>query len=121
MPRTLLRDDNGIVSNIFYQEKPLTVVLPQMITVYFLKLFSGSPLRAHRGETFPWGLDWHRVYVRYNRWTHKGAWAQIFSELSKDKDFEYLMVDDSITRVHQHGVPKKHLNMIKQLANPEVV
>ena len=45
----------------------------------------------------------------------------IFSELSKDKDFEYLMVDGSITQVHQHGASKKHLNMIKQLANPEVI
>ena len=47
--------------------------------------------------------------------------VHIFSELSKDKNFEYLMVDGSITQVHQHGALKKHLNMIKQLANPEVV
>ena len=31
------------------------------------------------------------------------------------------MVDDNLTRVHQHGAAKKHLNMIRQLANPEVV
>ena len=63
---------NGIVSNIFYQEKLLTVVSPQKITVHFLKLFSELSVRAHRGETFPRGLDWHRVYVRYNCWSHKG-------------------------------------------------
>ena len=40
---------------------------------------------------------------------------------AKDKGYEYLMVDGSITQVHQHGAPKKHLNMINQLANPEVV
>ena len=47
---------NGIVSDIFYQEKLLTAVLPQRITVHFLKLFSGLPVRAHRGETFPQSL-----------------------------------------------------------------
>ncbi|WP_413783209.1 IS5 family transposase [Endozoicomonas montiporae] len=51
--------------------------------------------------------NWHRVYVRYNRWCHKGTWRDIFEELSKDKDLEYLMVDGSIARVHQHGAPKK--------------
>lgn len=50
---------------------------------------------------------WHRVYVRYNRWSHKGYWEKIFSQLSQDRDLEYLMVDGSITRVHQHGAPKK--------------
>ena len=50
---------------------------------------------------------WHRVYVRYNRWSHKGYWRQLFDALSDDKDLEYLMVDGSIARIHQHGAPKK--------------
>lgn len=63
---------------------------------------------------------WHRVYVRYNRWSKKGHWAQIFEALSEDKDLEYLMVDGSITRVHQHGAPKKTSKLRKLLANPVV-
>ena len=50
---------------------------------------------------------WHRVYVRYNRWSKKGVWEEIFEALSEDKDLEYLMVDGSIARVDQHGAPKK--------------
>jgi transposase len=50
---------------------------------------------------------WHRVYVRYNRWSKKGVWTRLFEVLSQDQDLEYLMVDGSITRVHQHGTPKK--------------
>lgn len=50
---------------------------------------------------------WHRVYVRYNRWSHKGVWEQIFEYVSDDPDLEYLMVDGSIVRVHQHGASKK--------------
>ena len=50
---------------------------------------------------------WNSVYIRYNRWCKKGIWANLFEELAKDKDCEYIMVDGSIVRVHQHGVPKK--------------
>ncbi len=50
---------------------------------------------------------WHRVYVRYNRWSIKGVWDRIFKALSTDPDLEYLMVDGSIVRVHQHGAPKR--------------
>ncbi len=50
---------------------------------------------------------WHRVYVRYNRWSHKGHWERIFKALSQDTDFEYLMVDGSIIRVHQDDAPQK--------------
>ena len=50
---------------------------------------------------------WHRVYVRYNRWSKKGIWKAVFEELSDQPDLEYLMVDGSIVRVHQHGASKK--------------
>ncbi|WP_407668743.1 IS5 family transposase [Oceanisphaera profunda] len=50
---------------------------------------------------------WHRVYVRYSRWSHKGVWLTIMEELSKEADFEQLMIDGSIVRVHQHGAAKK--------------
>ncbi|HBO92544.1 MULTISPECIES: IS5 family transposase [Spongiibacter] len=50
---------------------------------------------------------WHRVYVRYNRWSHKGVWTRIFDAVSDDPELKYLMVDGSIVRVHQHGASKK--------------
>jgi transposase len=49
---------------------------------------------------------WHRIYVRYSRWSKKGIWKKVFEELT-DPDLEYLMVDGSIVRVHQHGASKK--------------
>ncbi|WOG29998.1 IS5 family transposase [Endozoicomonas sp. 8E] len=54
--------------------------------------------------------DWHNIYNRFSRWSLKGIWNQVFEELSQDCDMEYLMVDGSITRVHQHGAPKKRNN-----------
>ncbi|MFG0277627.1 IS5 family transposase [Pseudomonas aeruginosa] len=50
---------------------------------------------------------WHRVYVRYSRWSRKGVWLQVMESLAADADVEHLMVDGSIVRVHQHGAAKK--------------
>lgn len=63
---------------------------------------TGSPWRDLPKE---YG-HWHR-YVRFNRWSHKGVWGKVFEELSKDADFEYVMIDGSIVRVHQHGAAEK--------------
>ena len=65
---------------------------------------TGSPWRDLPDE---FG-HWHRVYVRYSRWGKKGTWAQLLSSVSDVPDLEYLMVDGSIVRVHQHGAAKKH-------------
>ena len=62
---------------------------------------------------------WHRVYVRYNRWSRKGVWLQIMASLATDADLEHLMVDGSIVRVHQHGAAKKHVRTPKPWASPE--
>jgi transposase len=56
---------------------------------------------------------WHRVYVRYSRWSHKGIWQLIFETVADDPDFEYLMVDGSIVRVHQHGAAQKKTRQSK--------
>jgi len=67
---------------------------------------TGSPWRD-LPESFG---HWHRVYVRYHRWSHKGSWSQLFEVIADDPDLEYLMVDGSIVRVHQHGAAKKQQN-----------
>jgi len=64
---------------------------------------TGSPWRDLPEE---YG-HWHRVYVRYNRWSHKGVWEKVFKELSKEADFEYVMIDGSIVRIHQDGAAEK--------------
>tara|TARA_R110002167_G_scaffold204404_7_gene408505 strand:+ start:1254 stop:1505 length:252 start_codon:yes stop_codon:yes gene_type:complete len=61
---------------------------------------------------------WHRD-VRYNRWSHKGVWTRIWEAVSDDPDLEYLMVDGSIVRVHQHGASKKQSAMSKRKASHE--
>ncbi|HEY8158458.1 MAG TPA: IS5 family transposase [Methylobacter sp.] len=39
--------------------------------------------------------------------SHKDTWSQLFEAIADDPDLKYLMVDESIVRVHQHGAAKK--------------
>jgi transposase len=74
---------------------------------------TGSPWRDLPDE---FG-HWHRVYVRYSRWGKKGAWALLLSSVSDVPDLEYLMVDGSIVRVHQHGAAKKTAKTMRRWAS----
>ena len=65
--------------------------------------------------------DWGNIYNRFNRWCSKGIWSRVFETLNKDCDMEHLMVDGSITRVHQHGAPPKKNKRRRQSVNQEVV
>lgn len=47
--------------------------------------------------------DWNSVFRRFSRWSEKGVWRRIFQAMSDDPDFEYLIVDSTIIRAHQHA------------------
>jgi transposase len=46
---------------------------------------------------------WNSVFRRFSRWSRKGVWMRIFEAMSEDPDFEYLIVDSTIVRAHQHA------------------
>ena len=50
---------------------------------------------------------WNSVFVRFNRWSEGGVWQRIFDALSDDPDFEYLILDSTIVRAHQHAAGAK--------------
>ena len=50
---------------------------------------------------------WFTVYTRFWRWAHKGVWERLFRILSEDPDFEYVAIDATLVRVHQHGTGAK--------------
>jgi transposase len=44
---------------------------------------------------------WHRVYVRFHRWSKHGVWQRIFEELAKDSNNEYSMIDATVVRTQR--------------------
>ena len=61
------------------------------------------------------GIPWRNPperfgdYQRFNRWAKSGAFARVFKLLASDHDNEYMMIDATIVRAHQHsaGAQKK--------------
>ena len=47
--------------------------------------------------------DFRVVHRRFSRWSQRGLWEQIFAHLSQDADREYLMLDATLVRAHQHS------------------
>ena len=45
--------------------------------------------------------NWNSVFQRFRRWVRSGVFDQMFEALSADAD--YVIVDGTIVRVHQHG------------------
>jgi putative transposase len=64
---------------------------------------------------------WFTVYTRFWRWAHKGVWERLFKILSEDPDFEYVAIDATLVRVHQHGTGAKGGLKIRRSANRAAV
>lgn len=45
---------------------------------------------------------YNSVFQRFNRWAKNGVWARVFEEL-QDPDLEWLMLDSTTVRAHQHA------------------
>jgi putative transposase len=64
---------------------------------------------------------WNSVFVRFSRWSRDGVWWSLFRALADDPDFEYVIVDSTIVRAHQHAAGKKGGLKIAPLAEAEAV
>jgi transposase len=51
--------------------------------------------------------NWNSVFQRFRRWAKKGVWERIFKALLENPDFEYLIIDSTIVRAHQHSAGAK--------------
>lgn len=51
--------------------------------------------------------DWKNVHRRFSRWAQGGVWDRVFEALTRDRDNEYLMIDSTIVRAHQHAAGAK--------------
>jgi transposase len=47
--------------------------------------------------------NWNSTWRRFRRWALKGVFEQLFQAMADDPDFEYMIIDETLVRVHQHG------------------
>ena len=50
---------------------------------------------------------WGSVHKRFKRWADKGVWQMIFNTLVVDADMEWVRIDSTIIRAHQHAAGAK--------------
>jgi len=58
--------------------------------------------------------NWNSVFQRFRRWAKKGIWESLFKALVENPDFEYLIIDSSIVRAHQHAAGAKGAAKIRR-------
>ncbi|EBL5661090.1 IS5 family transposase [Salmonella enterica subsp. enterica serovar Enteritidis] len=63
------------------------------------KLRTGAPWRDIPIELG----SWKTAYNRFNRWSKKGLLAEFFFDLRKEIDKEWVFIDGSYVRCHQHA------------------
>ena len=50
--------------------------------------------------------NWNSVWRRFDRWARSGRWREIFEAL-RDPDLEWLILDSTVVRAHQHAAGAK--------------
>jgi transposase len=62
---------------------------------------------------------WKNTHKRFRRWCKSGIFEHIFKALSEDCDNEYMMLDSSIVRAHQHSAGAQKKASAKRSVDPE--
>lgn len=64
---------------------------------------TGVPWRDLPGEFGPWKT----VFNRFDRWSKKGRWDELWGALKTDIDAEWQSIDSTTNRAHQHAAGGK--------------
>src|ERR1700680_2572258 len=101
---------NGSGSKIFCPGEKVMWAAMQQTTGCSLMRFFTDIERESLGVICPRVLATGTSYTSaLNRWAKSGVFDRIFKSLASDADNEYMMIDASIVRAHQHsaGARKK--------------
>jgi transposase len=75
---------------------------------------TGAPWRDLPERFGPWDTAWKR----FDRWSKKGVWKRIFETL-QDPDLEWMILDSTVIRAHQHAAGKKGVPRVRPSAVPQ--
>ncbi len=64
---------------------------------------------------------WHTVSMRFSRWAKKGSWQRVADTIAADPNFEWVAIDSTIARAHQHAAGAKGGSNIKREAGHKAV
>ena len=101
MPRTMLMDEHwlklaSILRQINIYNKPdLRLSIEGML----YRIRTGCPWRDLPRE---FGR-WNSIFKKFNAWSAQGKWLKIFEAIVQEPDMEWLFVDGSYVRAHQHS------------------
>ena len=75
---------------------------------------TGAPWRDLPERFGPWGSVWKR----FDRWGAKGVWRRVFETL-QEPDLEWMILDSTVVRAHQHAAGKKGGKAVRLSVAPE--
>ena len=106
---------------VFYPGNRQIAVSQQAIIACLLRRCCGLSAQVPLGVICPTilGIGTESMFVTIAG-VKKGVWVRIFETMTDDPDLDYLMVDGSIVRVHQHGAAKKTYKPTKPKVDREV-
>ncbi|EYF06010.1 IS298, transposase OrfA [Chondromyces apiculatus DSM 436] len=64
---------------------------------------TGAPWRDLPGEFGPWKT----TYNRFNGWSKSGKWLRLLKAMQTDVDKEWVSIDTTVVRAHQHAAGAK--------------
>lgn len=56
--------------------------------------------------------NWNSIWRRFDRWARKGVWERVLRSL-QDPDLEWLILDSTVVRAHQHAAGQKGGSMAR--------
>ena len=101
MPRLMLNDElwsklqTILLHKAIYNKRNLRMTVEGML----YRMRTGCPWRD-LPDAFG---NWTRIYKRFNAWSASGKWLQVFKELVVEPDMEWVFIDGSYTKAHQHS------------------
>ncbi|SUD29963.1 ISPs1, transposase OrfA [Pseudomonas fluorescens] len=84
-----------LLHKTIYNKRDLRITVEGML----YRMRTGCPWRD-LPEAFG---GWSKVYKRFNAWSASGKWLKVFQALVADPDMEWVFIDGSYAKAHQHS------------------